>query len=68
MKNGEKPIVPIADMNNQLSDLIGLTKREYFAGLIVQGFCNSENYNIDIEKLVKKSIQISDELLKQLEK
>lgn len=58
MENGQKQI-----FDNQFTYNDGLTKREYFAGLAMQGMLsagkggNSEDW-----------VRLADELLKQLEK
>ncbi len=44
----------------------GLTKREYFAGLAMQGLLASNNGQ-SIDYLIHQSIKAADELLKQLE-
>lgn len=68
MKNGAKPINPILDWNELKADTSGLTKREYFAGLAMQGILsNTEYINQSRETLVDYSIKMADELLKQLE-
>ena len=45
----------------------GLTKREYFAGLAMQGFCACPNLEISREGLAIESVRQADELLKQLQ-
>jgi len=80
MDNKDKPAFPknrieYKDKNTGEHIVIpscnGLTKREYFAGLAMQGIC-SAIYNSEGEKpvndlnLVNESIRIADELLKQL--
>ena len=50
----------------------GLTKREYFAGLALQGICvnagrNGHDFNKK-EKIAKASIELADALLKELSK
>jgi hypothetical protein len=45
----------------------GLTKREYFAGLAMQGLVSSPNYSYDADSITKDSAIIADALLKQLE-
>ena len=48
----------------------GLTKREYFAGLAMQGFCSNQEFmgNLGKTELIARScIEIAEELLKQLE-
>lgn len=42
----------------------GLTKREYFAGLAMQGLCAN---GTDPEDLAKISVEYADALLKELE-
>ncbi len=67
MENGKQPINPCVIEHNVKEEFTGLTKREYFAGLAMQGLIetfNGEHTN----ELVKRSIQAADELLKQLEK
>ena len=53
----------------------GLTKREYFAGLAMQGLLTTKGVEIDKSyaskepvDVIKKAIQYADELLKQLDK
>lgn len=46
----------------------GLTKREYFAGLAMQGLCaNPNTFNMSYEEIAQYSIKQADELLKQLQ-
>jgi len=68
MKNGAKPINPILDWNELKADSAGLTKREYFAGLAMQGLLMSNSKVIinDIDNM-SACVRIADELLKQLE-
>ena len=67
MKNGEQPINPVhEDCKVYLGN--GLTKREYFAGLAMQGLlANSYFSEEDEEEIAALSIAQADELLKQLE-
>ena len=65
MKNGDKPINPLLDLNEDKSGLWGLTKREYFAGLAMQGLLAQGTWSSD-EVLCRSSIEAADELLKQL--
>ena len=70
MKNADKPINPVLTQN---PSLIGLTKREHYAGLAMQGIIagrKDELYKIKDETIkiyVELSIKSADELLKQLE-
>ena len=75
MKNADKPIYPFneIDWNRSSSEVTtyysqesGLTKREYFAGLAMQGLLAANNGQTQ-KYLAKKAIELSDELLKQLE-
>lgn len=76
MKNGKQPINPIIRANGfeatqvGQNELSGLTKREYFAGLALQGLCANSiaGPHHEPKNLVKEAIQYADELLKQLEK
>lgn len=73
--NGARPINPIITENAK-SELIcveiGLTKREYFAGVALQGILSNrwsmEFGNYNEEQKAEKAIRQADELLKQLEK
>ena len=80
MKNADKPINPIVQEENigqggkiLMCTEYGLTKREYFAGLALQGIIagrKDELYKIKDETIkiyVELSIKSADELLKQLE-
>ena len=70
MKNADKPINPVLTQN---PSLLGLTKREHYAGLALQGIIagrKDELYKIKDETIkiyVELSIKSADELLKQLE-
>ena len=74
MKNGEKQVYPLQNQNGTILQL-GLTKREYFAGLAMQGLLANPNTGkvvdgqrcIDLISVSRSSIFIADELLKQLE-
>jgi hypothetical protein len=71
MRNGKQPVFnySVGLSNHELESMVGLTKREYFAGLAMQGLCayNGTMHEHNIESTVKRSIEIADELLKQLE-
>lgn len=58
MENGKESAFPIKD------ECSGLNKREYFAGLAMQGLL--ANWSTHPQECAKRSIQIADELLKQL--
>jgi len=75
MKNSEQPAFPYP--NNELVDAPqfgGLTKREYFAGLAMQGQITAWNSDMSKEHraqslndMIEQSCKTADELLKQLE-
>ena len=73
MKNGDKPINPLLDLNEDKSGLWGLTKREYFAGLAMQGllmnFMQHGHYGNSVHDpmVAEMAIICADELLKQLD-
>ena len=80
MKNADKPINPIVQEENigqggkiLMCTEYGLTKREHYAGLALQGIIagrKDELYKIKDETIkiyVELSIKSADELLKQLE-
>ena len=72
MKNGDKPINPVLTQN---PSLIGLTKREYFAGLAMQGLLANSyggmtsggSRTFSPNEISKLAVLHADELLKQLE-
>lgn len=80
MKNGNYPINPIvsdegfvtSECHYNETALNGLTKREYFAGLAMQGLLSAnamyKGRTDEIALLCQDAIAHADELLKQLEK
>lgn len=77
MKNADRPAAPLSgnayddfaayDGTSETSynpECQGLTKREYFAGLAMQGLSLSGDTSSDI---AKQSVDLADALLKQLE-
>jgi hypothetical protein len=65
MENGKKPAFYNPNSYSmQGDDGIGLTKREYFAGLALQAY--SGHY--DIKKCARLSVETADALLAELEK
>ena len=78
MKNADKPTYPLEFKKegsyNTEGWSNGLTKREYFAGLAMQGLISSftekasyGGWGTEMEATVKCAIDYADELLKQLE-
>ena len=72
MKNADKPINPVLTQN---PSLIGLTKREHYVGLAMQGLlanCNGGmtsggSRTFSPNEISKLAVLHADELLKQLE-
>lgn len=64
-KNGERPITGMFDGCFMVES--GLTKREYFAGLALQGLLACHNIDATGIQIVELSLKYADELLKQLE-
>ena len=71
MNNADKPINPVLTQN---PSFIGLTKREYFAVLALQGLISSftekasyGGWGTEMKETIKCAIDYADELLKQLE-
>ena len=85
MKNADKPIYPTTsqkineteffeyNLPNKEKQYSGLTKREYFAGLAMQGLLalpdkgTFGSFDEAIEWICEASVKFADELLKQLE-
>jgi len=69
MKNGDKPISAIWNPDMNLGDTAGpgLTKREYFAAMALQGLIASE-VTASVSEFVSKSVDLADALLAELEK
>lgn len=79
MDNSKQPINPYSDIDNDYFKgeiQFGLTKREYFAGLAMQGLLtrvpnrhNLETYLGIIEgaRIAQESVIMADNLLKELE-
>jgi hypothetical protein len=74
MKNGKESAYPSEKwidgghpmLDNVKIKTAGLTKREYFAGLAMQSFITQYSGLVKEELIVKYSIDLADELLKQL--
>ena len=80
MKNADKPINPIVQEENigqggkiLMCTEYGLTKREHYAGLALQGLLalpdkgTFGSFDEAIEWMCEVSVKFADELLKQLE-
>lgn len=77
MDNSLQPAFPIFDANGEFhNDQFGLSKREYFAGLAMQGLLANpihaerlkvNDYWMDTETISKIALEAADALLTQLE-
>jgi len=72
MNNGNQPV---SALNNTTradiiqGELIGLTKREHFAGLAMQGILASDiKKEMSLKNIYEWSVKNADALLKELEK
>jgi hypothetical protein len=67
MKSGENTAFP-ADAHTHTDG--GLTKREYFAALALQGFASKRDHTIDDDyiRTARASIKLADALIAQLDK
>ena len=53
--------------NNELTD--GLTKREYFAAMVIQSIIqNKDGLDIKIERIVESAVDTADALIEELNK
>jgi hypothetical protein len=67
MIKGNEPINSIPDLNNHPSPWIGLTKREYFAAMAMQGYCvNNDTIGVEYALIALWSVQQADALIKAL--
>ena len=69
MKNSEESAFPFVDETGKAQSIAaGLTKREYFAAMAMQGVLANPNYNGDYKHLSVVSVKVADALLAELEK
>ena len=55
--------------NIQVPSLEGLTKREYFAAMALQGIiANKDGLDIKIERIVESAVDTADALIEELNK
>lgn len=76
MSNGNEPAMPLYESRQWVDscdpskgeyDAHGLTKREYFAGLIAQGLASDSQFAGDLEEMATCAVSWADALLKKLE-
>ena len=63
--NGNEPIYPDPAFGN--IGAIGLTKREYFAAMVMQGLCALPT-QLSINQITEFSVKIADALITELNK
>lgn len=76
IKNGDRPAMPLQS-SDQVEHLLGgdaiaiasagLTKREHFAAMAMQGFCANGRYE-DGVNVANDALLVADALLEELEK
>jgi len=64
MKN--EPVVPIKGAAQEYQ-YAGLTKREYFAAMAMQGILSATHYRTSVIDIPEESVKLADALLKELE-
>ena len=65
--HGDSPINTIEYNNNYIST--GLTKREYFALMVIQSIIqNKDGLDIKIERIVESAVDTADALIEELNK
>ena len=69
MSNSKLPAFPVTWKDREGDEVVetGLTKREYFAIMAMQGLLAQTPNRVEISVIVKESIDCADELLKQLD-
>jgi hypothetical protein len=74
MKNSEQPAFPINEettdrVDSGINIYTGLTKREYFAAMAMQGLLSNKNATSgnNPDYIATRALQHANELLKQLE-
>ena len=71
MKNADLPAMPIdIDGRGQFAPEthLGLTKREYFAGLAMQAILSADDCTNIIDEIVNGAVGMADALLAELER
>ncbi len=75
IKNGDLPAMPITTgeaicqmTGTTKPEFSGLTKREQFAAMAMQGLLSSKDWGLSLECVVSRSVYFADALLAELEK
>lgn len=69
--NGDQPTSPLVELDTYsgrpCNQHFGLTKREYFAAMALQGFCANINPQYMVDNwIAKMAVKQADELIKEL--
>lgn len=67
MKNADMPAFPVEETSDSESLSFGLTKREYFAAMAMQGLLAQGGYD-RFAALASDVVNLTDALLEELEK
>jgi hypothetical protein len=69
MENGNNLIHSFNNDEYSEGNFKGLTKREYFAGLAMQGMVTqAQSWNYQLDLIANAAVKMADALLKELEK
>ena len=74
MENGNKPAFGVSKFSLPTDEILqanvlGLTKREYFAAIAMQGIItNKDGLDIKIENIVESAVDVADALIEELNK
>ena len=68
MKNNQDKSAFPSDATDFEGREYGLTKREYFAAMAMQGFLSAESEIVVIEDVCANSVRVADALLEELAK
>ena len=67
MNNSDMPAMPFVEGDGPCSVATGLTKREYFAGQIMQGFAADPSMDTHMNNTARTAVLWADALLAALE-
>ena len=71
MKNADLPAMPFVETDAACSVVTGLTKREMFASMAMQGLTSVDNFSDDnetISRMAEWSVKCADALLAALDR
>lgn len=66
IKNGDLPLHPTLTHDSD-TGFLGITKREYFAAMAMQGLLSNPNWDYDKQYAAEYAIHEADQLLNALE-